>query len=92
MFLGSGKKDITTNRTKRRNQVKKGGMQSWINFNIMRTFFVFEINDIKFKSVRSKLWRLHSKNNEMFSEIKDLPSESAVKSRRFINPYVHMYS
>ena len=55
MFLGSGKKDITTNRTKRRNQAKKGGMQSWINFNIMRTFFVFEINDIKFKSVRSKL-------------------------------------
>ncbi len=55
MFLGSGKKDITTNRTKRRNQAKKEGMQSWINFNIMRTFFVFEINDIKFKSVRSKL-------------------------------------
>ena len=32
MFLGSGKKDITTNRTKRRNQAKKEGMQSLINF------------------------------------------------------------
>ena len=42
----------------------------------MRSFFVFKINDIPFKSVRSKLEGLHSKNNEMFSEIKDLPSES----------------
>ena len=38
MFLDSGKKDINTNRTKRRSQAKKGGIQGWINFKKLLNF------------------------------------------------------